>query len=87
MKIKKDKEWRTYYDSYKLRVEAKATGANIHKINGKLGIIINTIHLYDYDKNTEAQFKEFKEATERAMNEIAVLTGVHGQIDQMIRRT
>lgn len=45
----------TEYQDFRLRVLAKTTGANVHRINGMLGVLINSIVLADYwaDKNLE----------------------------------
>lgn len=59
------------YQDFKLRVLAKTTGANVHRISGMLGVLINSIVLADYwaDKNLE-RYKVNKACAVSAEQEI-----------------
>ncbi len=76
---------REYWD-YKNRVEAKTTGANIHKVSGLLGRCLNSVARLDRDgarlpeerlPDWQEWEKKDKAWIEQATKEIAAITGVH----------
>jgi hypothetical protein len=72
-----------YWD-YKNRVEAKTNGADVHKVNGLLGLIINSVGRLERHRDSAlvsekwAQWdKEDRERITATVLEIAQITGVH----------
>ena len=71
-----------YWD-YKNRVEAKANGANIHKVNGLLSIVANAVDALERNagKAKTPQLTQWEiedlNRIERTTKQIAVITGVH----------
>ncbi len=72
------------YPIYKDRVLAKCDGANVHKVNGLLGIVINSLDNREYwekqDDSKRAKAKEYiSQASIRihdSLKQIKKLTGV-----------
>jgi hypothetical protein len=72
-----------YWD-YKNRVQAKTNGADIHQVNGLLGLIINSVGRLERHRDSmlvNPQWtqwdKEDRERIARTVLEIAKITGVH----------
>ena len=57
------------YEVFKQAAQAKATGANIHFINGQLGLIVNAVKMVnayaEKEKLTEAQQGRYDRACAR----------------------
>ena len=72
-----------YFD-FKSRVEAKTTGGNVHTVNGKLSLILNSIGLctsssYRNGENSplfKENFPIYAKIIEETIQEIHALTGV-----------
>jgi hypothetical protein len=72
------------YQNFKLRVLAKTNGANIHKINGLLGHIINGIDLVRLIDETQEKNK-WKDFVIENLTKIENATGIQGDFDEFIK--
>jgi len=65
------------YYYYRLLVQTKITGANIHEVNGYLGLVLNSLSLMNQTEEDDDIYKRSKSTLIKAVDNIIKATGVY----------